>query len=108
MKNSFYNHLIEVEKLTVELDKLDLSSEEKHHLASLIDASLYHTILNAILSQLNEKDKRVFVQHITEGNKEKIWRFLNAKIDHIENKIKDAADDLKDDFLKDIKKTHNQ
>src|SRR5690349_7635721 len=102
MSKTFYGHLIEIESVIVELDKLDLSKEQKHHLASLVDSSLHHTILDAILSQLKEEDKRVFMQALTENNQQKIWKFLNEKIDHIEDKIKNTADDLKDELLKDI------
>lgn len=105
MNKTFYGHLIEIESVVVELDKLDLSREQKHHLASLVDSSLHHTILDAILSQLKEEDKRVFMQHLTENDQQKIWKFLNGKIDHIEDKIKNAAEGLKGELLKDIRKS---
>ncbi len=100
MKN-FYSHLVEVESIIVELDKLDLSKEQRHHLASLVDSSLHHTILDAILSQLNESDKRVFIQNIDDNDK--TMKFLNEKIDKVEEKIKKAADDLKSEIKKDLK-----
>lgn len=103
-KPLFYSQLIEIESIMVELDKLDLSVEQKHHLATLVDSSLHHVVLDAILSQLNEEDKRVFLQHISENDHEKIWKFLNEKTDNIEEKIKNAAEDLKKELLKDLKK----
>lgn len=104
----FYDHLIEIESITLELDKLDLPKGQKHHLASLVDSSLHSTILDAILSQLNESDKRVFLQYLSENDHKKIWKFLNEKIDHIEDRIKIAADDLKQEMIKDIKKSKVQ
>ena len=104
MKN-FYTHLIELESIIVELDKLNLSEEQKHHLASLIDSSLHHTILDAILSELNETDKRVFLKHVHDGDNDKIWQFLNGKVENIEDKIKKAADDLKMELHKDLKES---
>ncbi len=100
----FYAHLIEIESLTIELDKLDLTSEQKIHLASLIDSSLHHTILDAILSELPDADKRVFLQHLRTNDHQKIWKFLTAKVDNIEEKIKNAADQLKAELHADIKK----
>lgn len=99
----FYSHLIQIESVVTELDKLDLSSEQKVHLASLIDSSLHHTILDAVLSELEPADKKVFLNHLKEENKDKIWQFLNEKVDNIEGKIKKAADDLTNELHKDLK-----
>lgn len=100
----FYSHLIEVESVISELDKMELSDEERIHLAALLDSSLHHTILDAILSELSDQEKRVFMQHIIEGNHDKIWKFLNEKIDGVEDKIKKVAEDLKSELHKDLKK----
>src|SRR5437868_2798884 len=99
----FYSHLIEIDSLTSELDKMGLSADEKLHLGQLLDANLHHTILDAILSELSESDKRVFIQHVTEGDHEKIWKFLNEKASGIEDKIKKAAKGLKEELHDDIK-----
>lgn len=99
----FYTHLIEIESVITELDKLDLSAEQKLHLTGLIDSTLYHSILDAILSELSESDKVVFLNHLKEDDESKIWDFLNAKINNIEDKIKKSADDLKIKLHKDLK-----
>ncbi|OGE37201.1 hypothetical protein A3B45_05275 [Candidatus Daviesbacteria bacterium RIFCSPLOWO2_01_FULL_39_12] len=99
----FYSHLIEIESLIIELDKLDLSLEEKSHLSSLVDSSLHHTILDVVLSQLSEKDKKVFLNHLQKNEHDKIWQFLSSKVDKIEEKIINAAEELKKQLHKDIK-----
>lgn len=104
----FYSHLIEIESVITELDKLDLSQEQKVHLTDLIDSSLHHTILDAILSELPETDKRAFLNHLKEEDREKIWKFLNEKIENIEDKIKKSAEDLKREIQKDLKKAKNR
>lgn len=108
MKQQFYTHLIEIESVTSELDKLDLSEEQKIHLTGLIDSSLHHTILDAVLSELPPQDKRVFLNHLQDGDHSKIWKFLNEKVDNIEDKIKKTADDLKEELKKDLKETRNK
>lgn len=107
-KPIFYSHLIEVESLIVELDKLDLSSEQKIHLTQLIDSSLHHTVLDAILSELSEEDKIVFMKYLEENDHGKIWQFLNSKVDNIEDKIKNAAEELKKELHEDLKKAKKQ
>lgn len=101
-KKYFYSHLIEIDSLFIELDKLELTDEEKHHLAELIDANLHHTILDTILSQLPEEDKQKFMEHLSNNDKEKIWEHLNTKVENIEEKIKNAAADIKKLMHQDI------
>lgn len=100
----FYTHLVEIQSIIVELDKMDLSSDEKLHLAHLVDSSLHHTILDAILSELPEEDKKIFIRHLHEDNYDRIWQFLNDRVDNIEEKIKKAAEDLKYEIHEDLKK----
>lgn len=104
----FYSHLIEIASLTLELDRLDLDEDQKTHLATLIDSSLHHTVLDAILSELTDQDKRAFLHHLNENDHDKIWKFLNAKIENIEDKIKSAARDLQGKLHEDLKKAKKQ
>lgn len=99
----WYTHLIEIESITEELDKMDLSSEEKLHLAHLVDSSLHHTILDAVLSQLSSKDKEIFLNHLKSEDHDQIWQFLNDKVQDIEVKIQMAAEELKNQLKKDLK-----
>ena len=104
----FYTHLITLESINIEIDKMNLPDEERLHLAYLIDSSLHHTILDAVLSQLENKDKRMFMIYLRDGNHDKLWKFLNEKVDQLEDKIKKAADDLKDELHKDLKEARNK
>lgn len=104
----FYTHLVEIESIIVELDKMGLSEDEKIHLADLVDSSLHHTILDAVLSHLKEEDRLKFIEHLNDGNHDKVWKFLNEKVDHIEEKIKKASDDLKKEFANDLKEARQR
>ena len=99
----FYTHLVEIESIVIELDKMDLSKEQKIHLTTLIDSTLHHTILDSILSQLGDSDKRVFLQSFSENDHDKIWKFLTERVDNIEDTIKKAVEDLKEQLHKDLK-----
>lgn len=98
----FYSHLIEFEPLVFELDNLNLSKNEKLHLAHLVDSNLHHNVLDAVLSELGENDKRLFLEHLALGDHFKIWEFLKNKVDNIEAKIKKVAEELKEELHKDI------
>lgn len=104
----FYTHLIEIDSIIIELDKLDLSEDQKRQLADLVDSNIHHIILDAILSELSEEDKRIFLKHVHEDDHDKIWQHLFEKVDNIEHKIKDVADDFKKQLHKDLKEAKNK
>ncbi len=99
----WYTHLVEIESVIIELDKMDLSKGEKLQLAHLIDSSLYHTILDTVLSQLQKEDKKSFLVHLKNGDHDKIWAFLDSRVENIEIQIRKAVDDLREKLHKDIK-----
>lgn len=103
MKKQFYSHIIEYESLIIELDKLDLSDEQKEHLLELIESSLHHTVLDAILSELSVEDKQKFLDYLSYRDHDTILEFLHTKVENIEEKIKKAAEDLKKELHKDLK-----
>lgn len=103
MSKYFYSSIIEIESLTTELSKMDLSKEEKHNLAKLLDANLHNTILDTVLAELSDTEKGKFLEHLTEDNHEKIWEHLSKNVENIEDKIKKAAKDLKEEMHKDLK-----
>ena len=108
-RKHFYSHLVKTETIAVRLSYLDMSDEERAHLLGLIDSSLHHAILDAVLSELSEQDKKKFLEHLGTGKHDRLWEFLNGKVDNIEEKIKKTADDLSDAIHKDIdeaKKKH--
>lgn len=76
---------------------------EKEEVKKIIDESIYHTVLDAILSELSEEDKKVFLSHLVDDDHEKIWDFVNNKVENIEDKIKKAADDITVKIHSDIK-----
>lgn len=98
----FYTNIIEFQSLFIELEKLDLSAEEKLHLAKLADSTLHTSILEAILSQLTQPEKEIFIKHLKDDDHTKTWEFLNLKIENAEDKIKKVADDIKKQLHTDI------
>lgn len=105
MKNHFFSHLIEIDALHVELEDMDLSDTEKEDIKKLIDESIYHTVLDAVLSELSEDDKKIFLSHLVGDEHQKIWDFVNGKVENIEEKIIKAAEDIKKELHQDIKTT---
>lgn len=102
MKKHFYSHLVEYDSIQIELDKLDLSEEQKEHLLELAVSTTHHAVLDAIFSELSSEDKVKLLDLIEEEAHDKIWEHLTEKIENIEEKIKKTAEDLKKELHKDI------
>lgn len=103
MKKYFYSHLISLDILDSELDTLDLSKEEKEELLKLAHESIHHTVMDAILSQLSEEDKKRFFELLSEGSHKNIWKHLNEKTEKIEDRIIEAGEEIKKQLHSDIK-----
>lgn len=103
MKKHFYSHIIETSTLSVGLGEMDLSKDERIHLVQLAQDNIHHAILDAILSQLQEEDKKIFLSHLVAEDHNKIWEHLRQKIENIEEKIKNAAESIKKELHRDIK-----
>ena len=104
----FYSHIIETDSLYIELNSLDLTEGEKKHLGKLIDSSIHHVVLDTIMSELSEQEKKVFLSHLAVDDHDKIWKHLKSNIKDIEQKIQKAADEIKKELKKDIQATRNK
>lgn len=102
MKQRFYTHIIETSSISLALADMDLTQEERKHLIDLVDENLHHAILDAVLSELSDKDKQEFLETLATEDDDKIWKLLNERVDHIEDKIKKTAEDLKKELHRDI------
>ena len=60
-KRHFYSHLVEFESIYVALQEVQLSSQEREHLVSVAESSLHHVVMDAILSELSEGDKKMLL-----------------------------------------------
>jgi len=105
MKKYFYHSVVETSSISIALAEMDMSHDERKHLVNLVEENLHHAILDAVLSELSDKDKQEFVELYAQGDDEKIWKLLKSRVDHIEDKIKVTADDLKKELHKDIEES---
>ncbi len=101
----FYEKYIFIEEFLTDLHSLDLSNEERQHLSLLVDSSLHHGILNEILSNLKDEDKKLFINLLKEDPaSEKLMEFLKDKVGGIEEKIKKVSGELIKEMHEDVKK----
>lgn len=100
----FYAHIVEIESLIIALDGLDLSAEQKSQLAELVDSTIHHTVLDIIFSRLSEEDKATFAARLQANPDDKeLMKFINDRVEGIEEEIKEAVKKLKEELHEDIK-----
>ena len=105
MKKHFYSHVVETASISLALADIEMSNTERRHLIELVEANLHQSILDAVLSELSEKDKQEFIELYAQGDDEKVWKLLNNRVDNIEDKIKKTAHELKKELHKDIEES---
>lgn len=108
MTKYFYSHLISFQSLEEDLNTLNLTKQEKQDLLDIAHTHTHQHIIESILSNLTEADKKKFLELLAYGEDEKIWKHLNEKVDNIEDKIKDASQSIKKELSEDIKKIKNK
>lgn len=102
MKKYFYSHIVETSSISLSLGNMDLSQEERLDLLALADKNLHHTILDTVLSELSEEDKKLFLTHVASDDHDRVWELLNKKTKNIEEKIKQIAEEIKKELHWDI------
>lgn len=103
----FYSHLVSIDSIAEDLDTLSISKKEKQELVNIAHAHMHQAVIEAILSNLKEEDKKKFLELLVFGDDQKIWGHLNSKAEKIEDKIKDASQSIKEELREDIKKIKN-
>lgn len=109
MKNKhFYAHLTETTDIVLELGELNMSPEERIHLLSLIETNIHSAVIDTVLSNLDEENKKIFLKNLVSNNHSNTWEHLNKNNKEIENKIKETINFIKKELIKDIKNARNK
>lgn len=108
MKKQFYSHLVEIQIVEEELDKLGLTQKEKDELLHHVHSSIHYTVMDITLDNLSEEHKKTFLEHINKNNHEKVWEHLNRYAAGIEEKIRNSTSLLVNEFLEDIRKVKSK
>jgi hypothetical protein len=102
----FYSSLIETSNISLELAEMEMSSDERFHLISLVEANIHSVVVDRVLSELSEEDKKIFLKNMVSEDHEKTWEHLKSKADKIEDKIRKTIEEFKKELLRDIAQAH--
>ncbi|MEK7159929.1 MAG: hypothetical protein AAB702_00410 [Patescibacteria group bacterium] len=100
----FYAHLIETTDVVLELGELDLTPEERIHLLSLVEANIHSSVINTVLSALDEENKKIFLKNLMLSDHTKTLEHLKQNSKDIEDKIQKTISIIKKELLEDLKK----
>lgn len=105
MSKVFYDHLIVLDDIIVELDQHEIPSEDRELFMSNLDEVLHHHILDTVLLFLPHKHHEHFLDRFSkEPHHPSILDFVKekTKVD-IEREIQHTVEYVKKKVLKDIK-----
>lgn len=106
--NHFYHSIVSMESLRVRLDLFEFSTQEREKLMEVAERTLHHSILDLVLSELNEEDKKLFLAHHASENHDEVWRLLKGNVKNIEKKIKTVAESVSQKLHNDLKKARSR
>ena len=105
----FYDHLVLIQEVIVELDQHDLDLEEREELIELIDQTVHHSRLDLILSSLPQNKHREFISKFQAAPYDMaLLEYLRVDTPDIETRIKNHAGKLKSDLRSEIHKSRRK
>ena len=106
MSKIFYDHLIIIEEIWEEVEKLPLQKHEKQHAKKLADEYVHHRVLTLILDLLPRDHHEVFLNkfHVAPHDVSHL-KYLEEKIGkQIHQEISTLGKQLKQELKKELKK----
>lgn len=106
MTKIFYDHLIEIEEITIKIDSHGMEAEEKREILSLVDETLHHHTLKVILDNLSFSKHEEFLHKFHQNPLDPdLLEFLKKEVEvDIEKIIRSESKKVKQNILKEIEK----
>ncbi len=104
MSRIFYDHLIILEKVEIELSSREFNSKEKEEIHNLIEETIHFRVMTRILEHLPRlyHEKFLDIFHKSPHSEDNLT-FLKKNVENIEEIIKEEVSLLENALLKDIK-----
>lgn len=105
MAKVFYDHLISIQDILVELDEHRLSHNEKVDLIRTVDTTIHYKVMDVMLSHLPQDKHKEFLSAFRQAPfDKKHLTYLRRHKEDIDMEIVKAIEKAKKDMLKDLKK----
>jgi len=103
MRGLFWEEIVKIREVTVQINKLGVKEEEKFKLLEVVYQTFNVSILDTVLSELPEKKQKEFLAQLSEKpHSPKIIESLKEEVKDIEEKIIQAAQRLKEKILQQL------
>jgi len=107
MKKQFYSHLVDITIIQTELDSLDIEPHEHQELMTIVHTTIHHGVIDDILSELNEDEKKTFLTNLSHDHHVNIWNHLYDVVENIEDKIKKTSSTILEELRRDLNEVKN-
>jgi len=105
MKKVFWDHLIEIEEISIAIDKQAIGKKEKEKLLRVVYQTFDMHILTTVLSHLPKEKHPKFLDYFSKKpDHPQILSLLTKEVQDIEEKIKIAAQKIKKEILVELHK----
>ena len=103
MSRIFYDHLIILNSLELKITDLGLGPEEKEALNQLVEETVHFRLMTRILDSLPREHHEEFLDFFHQApHEERLLKYLQEKIENIEDIIKKEIEDLEKSLLLEI------
>ncbi|MBI2404816.1 hypothetical protein HYV22_01400 [Candidatus Gottesmanbacteria bacterium] len=105
MAKIFYDHLVAIDELVIELDSLDAVARQE--IINLMDETLHHHVLDTILTHLPQEHHTAFLErfHRSPHDPELLIFLKQYMVIDIENEIRKTSQKIKRNLLSAVKKS---
>lgn len=106
MSKLFYDHLLVLEEVEVEIKKTASSKEEKEELWGLVDGIVTHKVIGKVLDKLPRENHEEFLEifHKCPHDEEVIFGYLRKKTHKdIEKELQRELENISSDILRELK-----
>ena len=106
MSKIFYDHLIVIDDVLIELERHKLTAFERQEILGIIDQHVHHHVLNAILTHLPKEKHGQFLNifHAAPYHKDLLDYLKKEVSEDIETKISGAVEKAKKEIIAEIRK----
>lgn len=109
MTRVFYDHLVLIQDVILELDVHDLDLEEREELLDLIDQTIHHSMLDLILTHLpSDRHSEFITKFQTAPYDLALLDYLKVYVPDIDVKITTHAQKIKNDLRSEIHKARRK
>jgi hypothetical protein len=106
MSKIFYDDIVSLDKVEKEINRIAQSHDEKIDLWQIVDEILHHKVIGCVLDRLPRENHEEFLDKFHKAPHDRaLLKYLASKIkDDIRTIIKNEAEDLVDDILREVQK----